>query len=268
MHSETEILRWRGETAEAVTDAAAVESPLEIRLHGESLAVTMRTPGEDFALAAGFLFAENILPSAWDIAGMEHADTPAAPESILNVTLKAGGRGNDALRLNRHFLTSSSCGVCGKSSLSTLACAVPPLPAMTHKIPVRVLYSLNETMRRGQETFAKTGGLHAAGLFDLEGNLLALKEDVGRHNAVDKVIGAELLAGNLPLTKRLLMVSGRVSYELVQKAAMARMPVLCAVSAPSSLAIEMARSLNITLIGFLRGETMNVYAAPFRIVSE
>ena len=263
MNAEITITKYSGAAGRESADSVAEEAPLEIAIDGESLAVTMRTPGDDAALAAGFLYAEGVIKSRDDLAAMEPGDDP----NLLNVALASAVSLESARRLQRNFLANSGCGVCGKASIAALASRVPPLPAMSARIAPQILYALSDKMRDQQRTFAKTGGLHAAGLFDFEGNLLSLREDVGRHNAVDKIVGGELLAGRIPLTKRILLVSGRASYEIMQKAAAARIPIVAAVSAPSSLAVVMARELNITLIGFLRGETMNVYAAPFRILS-
>jgi FdhD protein len=270
MDTRIEIMRWEGDAARACTDSVALEEPLEILLNGESLAVTMRTPGDDFALTAGFLFAESLIRSAWDIQAMGYCGVPDDPDAqnLLHVALKA--EGNPAFaraRLQRNFLATSSCGVCGKASLAAAQCLAPPLPDSDFCVPVAALRAQNAQMRAAQSTFDRTGGLHAAGLFTEEGALLSLREDVGRHNAVDKLIGTEVLAGRMPLNDRILMVSGRSSFEIMQKAAMARIPVVCAVSAPSSLAVRLARDLNMTLIGFLRGDTMNIYAGAERVRS-
>jgi FdhD protein len=266
--ADVRIVRWEGDTNRDSADAVVVEEPLEIRVNDESLVVTMRTPGDDFALAAGFLFAEGIVRSSWDIAAMGYCAAPGDPDAqnLLNVQLKTGWSSEDAAsRWERSFIATASCGVCGKTNIEAARCHAPPLEETEFRVPVGALRGLSERMRAAQRTFERTGGLHAAGLFDREGTLLSLKEDVGRHNAVDKLVGAEVLAGRVPLSERILLVSGRAGFEILQKAAAARIPVVCAVSAPSSQAVQLARDLNMTLVGFLRGDTMNVYASPHRI---
>ena len=271
MHSEVEITRWQGGTGRVMRDCVALEAPLEIVVNGESLAVTMRTPGDDFALAAGFLYAESIIQSRWDVAAMGYWGRPEDADwgHVLHVALKPGlETAAQAARLQRNFLASSACGVCGKASLDAAKCLAPPLPNDAVTVAASAICALSEQLRNRQQTFERTGGLHAAGLFDLNGRLLSSREDVGRHNALDKLIGAEVSAGKMPLDKHILLVSGRASFEIMQKAAMARIPVVCAVSAPSSLAVQLANELNITLIGFLRGDTFNVYAAGARVRAE
>ncbi|MCP2341315.1 formate dehydrogenase accessory sulfurtransferase FdhD [Actinomadura rupiterrae] len=245
-------------------DTLAVEEPLEIRVAGTPLTITMRTPGDDFDLVAGFLSAEGIVRSAEDIAAMRYcADTHE--QNNLDVVLAPGVRPPDE-SLVRAFATTSACGVCGKSSIEALRAeqrydvASDPL-----ELDAGVLAEMPESLRAAQRVFDRTGGLHAAGLFDGSGKLLALREDVGRHNAVDKVVGWALRDGRLPLTGTVLMVSGRASFELTQKAMSAGIPVLAAVSAPSSLAVELAEDAGMTLVGFLRGETMNIYSRGTRI---
>lgn len=245
-------------------DTLAVEEPLEIRVGGAPLTITMRTPGDDFDLVAGFLSAEGIVGSADDVAAMRYcADTHE--QNTLDVTLAPGVRPPDA-SLVRAFTTTSACGVCGKSSIEALRAeqrhdvASDPL-----ELDAEVLAGLPDSLRAAQRVFERTGGLHAAGLFDDTGKLLALREDVGRHNAVDKVVGWALRDGRLPLAGTVLMVSGRASFELTQKAMSAGIPVLAAVSAPSSLAVELAEDAGMTLVGFLRGETMNIYTRGGRI---
>ncbi|MDL4777090.1 MULTISPECIES: formate dehydrogenase accessory sulfurtransferase FdhD [Thermomonosporaceae] len=245
-------------------DTLAVEEPLEIRIDGRPLTITMRTPGADFDLAAGFLAAEGIIGAAGDLAAMRYcADT--AEQNTLDVVLAPGVRPPDAL-LTRAFTTTSACGVCGKSSIEALRTDRPyDVAADTVALTTAVLAALPDRLRESQRVFDRTGGLHAAGLFDADGGLLVVREDVGRHNAVDKVVGWALRQDLLPLTGRILMVSGRASFELTQKAAQAGIPVLAAVSAPSSLAVELAEDAGMTLVGFLRGETMNVYTGADRI---
>jgi len=242
-------------------DKWAVEEPLEIRLGQSPLAITMRTPGSDDELAAGFLLTENIIHKSEDIEKIARP-TRKLP-NVISVMLRRGVR-FDRKRLNRYFHSSSSCGVCGKRTLEALRLTARPI-ASDLKFPLERLYLLPEKLRSEQETFDETGGLHAAAVFDARGELLFLREDVGRHNAVDKVIGAALLRNLIPLEDHLLMVSGRVSFEIMQKALMARVPVVAAVSAPSSLAVALARKFKMTLIGFLRGRSFNIYAGEERI---
>lgn len=268
MQTDVEIVRWEGEAQHEERDAVVVEEPLAIRVNGESLTVTMRTPGDDFALAAGFLLAEGIARSSRDIGLMGYGTDANDPEryNVLHVALANDWQPDKSDPYwQRNFVSSASCGVCGKADLGAIRCDAPPLENAGFRVPRPVFSGLNARMREAQQVFAKTGGLHAAALFDAAGNLIGLKEDIGRHNAVDKLLGAELMSGRLPLSERILMVSGRVSFEILQKAAMARAPILCAVSAPSSLAVTMARDLNMTLIGFLRGDAMNIYAGAERI---
>jgi FdhD protein len=234
-------------------DAVAVEEPLEIRIGGEPIAVTMRTPGHDEELALGFCVSEGI-PA-----------TGAAPTRDLAanvVEIEAGAF--DRARVQRSFYTSSSCGVCGKGALEAVAVEAPRVESRL-AVPAELVASLPDALRAGQGTFALTGGLHATGLFDSAGALLCVREDVGRHNAMDKVIGWALLGGRLPLSDSLLCVSGRLSFELVQKAAVAGAPLLAGVGAPSSLAVELSRDRGITLCGFVRGGHFNVYSEPWRV---
>ncbi|HEX5432474.1 MAG TPA: formate dehydrogenase accessory sulfurtransferase FdhD [Bryobacteraceae bacterium] len=242
-------------------DLLAVEEPLQIRLGERNVAITMRTPGHDPELAAGFLFTEGILRSKPEIEGIE-----CGPNTV---TVKlARGTDPDPARLERNFYMTSSCGVCGKASIEMLesaGCTI--MPAGIPEVNQSVIRSLPLKLREAQKVFERTGGLHAAGLFSAQGELLALREDVGRHNAVDKLIGRAFLDELLPLSDRVLLVSGRASFELTQKAAMAGIPVLAAVSAPSSLAVKTALRFGMTLIGFLRGERFNVYSGASRIVS-
>jgi FdhD protein len=248
------------------SDRLATEEPMEIRVDepgGEqrTIAVTMRTPGHDFELAAGFLLTEGLI-GADDLRGVRYCDVPRE-EQRYNVVTVAVGRPLPDLAA-RAFYTTSSCGVCGKASLDALDvhCApVAPGPAVEPEI----LTGLPDELRRFQRVFDRTGGLHAAALFDAEGTLLSSREDVGRHNAVDKIVGAELMARSLPLAGRILLVSGRASFEIVQKAAVAGIPMVCAVSAPSSLAVDAARRFGMTLVGFLRDERFNVYSHAERI---
>lgn len=250
-------------------DALAAEEPLEIRVDGRALAVTMRTPGHDVELAHGFLLTEGVIGDVADVSTARYCDS-VGPDgrntyNVLDLAL-AEGVPPPETGVERNFYTTSSCGVCGKAALDAvkLRTRFPPAGDPCAVSP-QVLASLPTTMREQQRVFSSTGGLHAAGLFGTDGSVLEVREDVGRHNAVDKVVGAALLAGRVPLAGTVLMVSGRASFELVQKAAMAGIPVLAAVSAPSSLAVDLAEEQGITLIGFLRGESMNVYTGVHRI---
>ncbi|MFC5749702.1 formate dehydrogenase accessory sulfurtransferase FdhD [Actinomadura rugatobispora] len=245
-------------------DTLAVEEPLEIRVAGRPLTITMRTPGDDFDLVAGFLTAEGVIGRADDLLAMRYcADT--TEQNTLDVVL-AEGVEPPGESMTRAFTTTSACGVCGKSSIEALRVRRPyDVAADGLVLTPGTLAALPDRLREAQRVFDRTGGLHAAGLFDGNGELLVLREDVGRHNAVDKVVGWALNKGLLPLTGRVLMVSGRASFELTQKAMQAGIPVLAAVSAPSSLAVELAEDAGMTLVGFLRGETMNVYTGAHRI---
>lgn len=249
-------------------DRLATEEPLEIRASGPGqatvrIAVTMRTPGHDFELAAGFLFSEGLIAGRRAFSAIRYC-TDVGVEQHLNVVTVDMREHFDATRMQRNFFASSSCGVCGKASIDQLevACAhVADGPVVTREI----ITSLPDRLRAQQRVFESTGGLHATGLFQADGELIVAREDVGRHNAMDKLIGNRLLEGESPLSTRIALVSGRASFELVQKAAVAGIPIMCAVSAPSTLAVETARRLGVTLIGFLRGERFNVYAHPQRI---
>ena len=253
-------------------DVLATEEPMEIRLVSggmrRTVAVTMRTPGSDFELAAGFLYGEGIVSSQEDIKKISYCVDPDVDAeqqyNIVNVELR-GGREYDLRPLERHFYTTSACGVCGKASLEQLELRGCPVMGPGPEVSAETLYSLPEKLRAAQGLFEATGGLHAAGLFDAGGELVALKEDVGRHNATDKLIGWALLEGRLPLGDHIVMVSGRSSYEIMQKCLAAGVPVVCAVSAPSSLAVDVAREFGMSLIGFLRGSKFNVYAGFERI---
>ncbi|WP_017721027.1 formate dehydrogenase accessory sulfurtransferase FdhD [Kamptonema formosum] len=254
------------------TDSLATEEPLEIRLIAggvrRTVAVTMRTPGNDFELAAGFLHTEGVIASRHDIRRISYCVNPDTDGSqrynILNVQLTADTL-PDLATLERHFYTSSACGVCGKTSLEALrlrgCSAIPPGPAVS----AQILCTLPEKLRESQRIFQRTGGLHAAALFTPFGELLAVCEDVGRHNALDKLVGSALLSDRLPLSDCILMVSGRSSFEILQKSLAAGIPIVCAVSAASSLAVQLAEEFGITLIGFLRGERFNVYSGIDRV---
>ena len=251
-----------------VQDLLAVEEPLEIRVNQTTAAITMRTPGHDFDLAAGFLFTEGILPGRDAIARIRYTNPEGEARRRTNsITVELAPEANvDLARLTRHFYMSSSCGVCGKASLDALAAqGCELLPRDGVRFSASLIPELPARLRTAQSVFDRTGGLHAAALFDALGEPGTAHEDVGRHNAVDKVIGAELLAGRLPAREKLLLVSGRASFELVQKALMAGIPVLAAVGAPSSLAVETAQRYNMTLLGFVRDGRFNIYAGGWRI---
>jgi FdhD protein len=253
-------------------DLVVTEEPLEIRLAAGSerrtVAVTMRTPGADFELAAGFLFTEGVVSSRDAIARIAYCTDPevdaAQQYNIVQVTLRAD-RLPPLQPLERHFYTSSACGVCGKASLQALRARGLRAPAADVAVSAEVLRALPARLRQAQGLFDATGGLHAAAVFDADGDLQAVREDVGRHNALDKVIGWALLEGRLPLAAHVVMVSGRASFELVQKALAAGVPIFCAVSAPSSLAVALAHEFGMTLVGFLRGQRFNLYAGPERV---
>ena len=248
------------------SDRAATEEPMEVRINGESFAVIMRTPGRDHDLAAGFLLAEQLIRTVDDIGVIRHCTDPETPEllNVVNVSLvsdRAAGR----LTQRRHVVMSSSCGLCGRVTLDSLQADAPAIDAAWTMTVDRVA-GLPVRLREGQRAFDETGGVHAAGLFDADGSLELLAEDVGRHNAVDKVVGRMVLQDRLPASSRALFVSGRASFEIVQKALLAGVPIVGAVSAPTSLAVELAAESGITLLGFVRGASFNVYTHPHRIV--
>jgi FdhD protein len=246
-----DVVRLPGGRSER--DRVAVEEPLEIRIGGKPVAVTMRTPGHDEELALGFCLSEGLRPSGARV-----------PDDLAANTVEVDAPGFDATRLQRSFYTSSSCGVCGKGALEAVAVEAPHVESRL-SAPLALVSSLPERLRASQATFEATGGLHATGLFDADGTLVCVREDVGRHNALDKVVGWAFSAGRLPLGEALLCVSGRLSFELVQKASVAGCPILVAVGAPSSLAVELAADRGITLCGFVRGGTANVYTETWRI---
>lgn len=285
------MIRCNGGPAdERFDDLLAVEEPLEIRVGSQedgrpahrAISITMRTPGDDPELAVGFLFTEGIIRSPDQIKRIFHCgrsaepataatglpiieQTPKAPTNTIRIDLHEGVD-VDLKRLERHFYTSSSCGVCGKSSIEALHTGAKKITAETHfKVSRDVIRKLPSIARKAQAAFEKTGGLHASALFDREGTIDVIREDVGRHNAVDKVIGRKFLNGELPLSETILLVSGRASFELVQKALMAGIPILAAVGAPSSLAVDLAGEFNMTLIGFVREDRFNVYSGAERV---
>jgi FdhD protein len=264
------VLRLGGPTEVERPDTLVVEEPLEIRVDGRPLAVTMRTPGSDMELAAGFLVSEGVVARAGEIASQRYCagatDEGLNTYNVLDVVLANGVAAPDP-SVERAFYTTSSCGLCGKASLdavrTTARWSIADDPVT---VTATLLTELPDRLREAQRVFDRTGGLHAAALFDAGGELLVLREDVGRHNAVDKVVGWALQHGRLPLRGTVLLVSGRASFELAQKAWMAGIPVLAAVSAPSSLAVDLADEAGMTLVGFLRGATMNVYTRGDRVL--
>jgi len=270
------VRRLRGRAWSSDDDILAAEEPLEIRLLWEDggvivrkpIAVTMRTPGDDFELAAGFLYGEGIIAGQQDLVDVSYCTDEDEEQklNIINVTLRRGMT-FDASRLERNFYTTSSCGVCGKAALDALevqGCAVlPDGPA----VRAETICALPGKLREAQAVFERTGGLHASGLFTPDGTLVSLREDVGRHNAFDKLVGERVLAGTTPLSDHVVMLSGRASFELLQKALVARIPIVAAVGAPSSLAVELAEEFNITLCGFVKADGMNVYTGEQRILS-
>ncbi|MFD3733940.1 formate dehydrogenase accessory sulfurtransferase FdhD [Streptomyces sp. NPDC058632] len=264
------VVRIRDGVVSSRPDTLVTEEPLEIRLNGKPLAITMRTPGDDFALAVGFLVSEGVLATASDLRNVVYCAGATAEGvntyNVVDVQTAPGVRTPD-ITLERNVYTTSSCGLCGKASLDAVRTTTrhpiadsPPL-----RVTPELLASLPDRLRASQRVFERTGGLHAAALFDEDGELLDVREDVGRHNAVDKLVGRALQGGSLPLSRTVLMVSGRASFELAQKAVMAGIPLLAAVSAPSSLAVDLAAETGLTLVGFLRGSSMNVYAGEDRI---
>jgi FdhD protein len=263
--ARVQALKWSAGRAAPAEECLAAEEPLEIRLGGRRFTLTMRTPGNDEELVAGFLFAEGFVACAHELGEIRRVRGPdGKPElNIIDVVLEVPAA---ALRdrLKRNFAISSSCGICGKTSIESITRRVTP-PQGAVRVTPRTILSLAAAMRSEQKIFAATGGLHAAALFDLKGKIAALREDVGRHNAVDKIVGWALAAGIVPLSDHILMVSGRLSFELVQKAAAAGVPILAAVSAPSSLAVALAEEAGTTIIGFLRDRSFNIYTHPERI---
>ena len=273
--TDAHVWKVMGNRPNSEADRLATEEPMEIRIESgargdpetTSLSVTMRTPGNDFELAAGFLFTEGIVARPRDIVRIEYCTDAGVPQeyNVVSVVLRPTVK-FDADRLSRHFYMTSSCGVCGKTALEAVRVAVRHRVREDRpSVDPATVASVPEQLRQGQAWFAETGGLHAAGLFDPGGKLLALREDVGRHNAVDKVVGEAFLGGRVPLAEDILAVSGRASFEILQKAAVAAIPFVIAVGAPSSLAVTIAEEFGMTLVGFARGDWFNVYAGPQRI---
>jgi FdhD protein len=263
----TQVMEWNGGAVHSQQDSLAAEEPLEIRVDGIPVTVTMRTPGNDLELAAGFLLTEGIIESGDQLASIRAvAPDSAAKSNVVEVQLKNTRFTADSLK--RNFFASSSCGICGKASIEGIRRRGLRAPDRDLRVPPQVLCRLPGMLRADQPVFDRTGGLHAAALFDAEGNLVVLREDIGRHNAVDKLIGWALLEYRLPLSEFIMLVSGRGGFEIIQKALAAGVPVVASVSAPSSLAVKLARELGLTLIGFLRGQRFVVYSGSFRCLPD
>lgn len=260
----TGVTEWQEGKVSRFEDYLVGEEPLEIRIGSNPISITMRTPGQDLELASGFLLTEGVITDAEQIVSLRHVVARGHKRNVMRVDLVRGVRSNPAT-LQRNFLTSSSCGLCGKTSINALRVRGIVRPNLNLRIAPEVLCVLPEALRSSQALFGRTGGLHAAGLFDTTGKLIALREDVGRHNAVDKLIGWALLEKRLPLDESILLVSGRGSFEIVQKALVAGLPVVACVSAPSSLAVQLAWEFNLTLVGFLRGKRFVVYTGEDRV---
>jgi len=259
----TQVTVWEDGRVRSLQDSLATEEPLEIRIGGVPLTVTMRTPGHDLELSAGFLLTEGIIQSADQIAGLRAVSPENGSRSnVVEVELK--NTDFELKDLQRNFFAASSCGICGKASINAIRARGLQHPDASFRFDPEVLCRLPETLRSEQAVFSRTGGLHAAALFDASGQLLALREDIGRHNAVDKIAGWALLKKNLPLSRHILLVSGRGGFEIVQKALVAGIPILASVSAPSSLAVQLAREMGLTLVGFLRGRRFVIYSSGFR----
>jgi FdhD protein len=262
MFTSASLVRWNGSAVRTEVDELVVEEPLEIRVGGRAISVTMRTPGHDAELATGFLLSEGVLRRSQDVVRVHSC---AEARNLVNVMLDPSVHVAFE-KLTRHVFAASSCGLCGKATIEAIRAQLEPLPDPdTPRIAAAVIASMPTAMRQAQATFERTGGLHAAVLFDESGRLLVVREDVGRHNAVDKVLGHALLNDWLPLQRHILVVSGRSSFEIMQKALAGRIPIVAAVSAPSSLAVDFARENGQTLIGFLRDRRMNVYCGHERI---
>ena len=259
----TEVMEWSDGESRRHQDRLAAEEPLEIRIDSKPLTVTMRTPGNDEELAAGFLWTEGIIDSPSQIAEIRRVKPDGAPHDNV-ISVEIADRSFDPGDLQRNFFAASSCGICGKASIDAIRLRGLTPPNASFRVRPELLCDLPARLRDRQQVFGQTGGLHAAGLFDDTGRLLILREDIGRHNAVDKVIGWALMKGLLPLANCSMMVSGRGGFEIVQKAVTAGIPVLASVSAPSSLAVRLAREMSLTLIGFLRDHRFVIYSNPER----
>jgi FdhD protein len=262
----TQVSEWDDGQLRRKDDYLAAEEPLEIRVGDEPLSVTMRTPGHDLELAAGFLFTEGLVQSGEQITSLQPiaANDGADSGNVVQATL-ASEAAPDFEKMRRHFFAASSCGICGKASIDAIRLRLLNAPNADFRFDPELLISLPDVLRSSQDVFRRTGGLHAAALFDPSGALLVLREDIGRHNAVDKVIGWALMSGRVPLANSVLLVSGRGGFEIVQKAIVAGIPIVASVSAPSSLAVQLARELRLTLIGFLRGRRFVIYSGDERI---
>jgi FdhD protein len=263
----TQVTEWDDGKSRRKEDYLAAEEPLEIRVGEDPLSVTMRTPGHDLELAAGFLLTEGVVVHRAQIRTLEELETGAADENRGNVVVAslASDADYDSEKMRRNFFAASSCGICGKASINAIRARTLSAPNPDFRLDPEILVRLPETLRQSQAVFGRTGGLHAAALFDAAGKLLVLREDIGRHNAVDKVIGWALLDQRIPLANTVLLVSGRGGFEIVQKAIVAGVPVVASVSAPSGLAVRLAREMGQTLIGFLRGRRFVVYAGDSRL---
>jgi len=267
----TQVSEWDEGQVHRKDDYLAAEEPLEIRIGEHPLSVTMRTPGDDLDLAAGFLLTEGLIQRADQIVALDHAPgDPANPGAnrgnVVTVELDPASM-PDFEKMRRHFFAASSCGICGKASIDAVRARSMQPPNPGFRLDPEVLVALPEALRASQPVFGRTGGLHAAALFDAHGKLLVLREDIGRHNAVDKVIGWALRSGRMPLSDVALLVSGRGGFEIIQKAIVAGLPVVASVSAPSSLAVQLAREMSLTLVGFLRGRRFVVYAGEARLAA-
>jgi FdhD protein len=267
--TSTRVITVRGDALEIRDDLVVGEEPLEIRAAGPrqepvQVAVTMRTPGQEEELALGFMTSEGLLRDN-EVRGVRYGDPGVMAEPDDSVLVRLARRFDASLAAKRNFVATASCGICGKASINDVAVRCEPLPKGLPVVARSVITSLPDALRAAQAAFERTGGLHAAGLFETDGRVVAVREDVGRHNALDKLIGSRVRVRELPLWDRILMVSGRVSFEIVQKAAVAGVPLICAVSAPSDLAVRLADRLGVTLVGFLRGDSFNVYTHDGRV---
>jgi FdhD protein len=267
--TSTRVITVRGTELEIRDDLVVGEEPLEIRAAGPrqepvQVAVTMRTPGQEEELALGFMTSEGLLRDN-EVTGVQYGDPGVMAEPDDSVLVRLARRFDASLAAKRNFVATASCGICGKASIDDVAVRCEPLPKGLPVVARSVITTLPDALRAAQAAFERTGGLHAAGLFETDGRVVAVREDVGRHNALDKLIGSRVRVRELPLWDRILMVSGRVSFEIVQKAAVAGVPLICAVSAPSDLAVRLADRLGVTLVGFLRGDSFNVYTHDGRV---
>lgn len=274
----TQVSEWDDGELRRKDDYLAAEEPLEIRVGDEPLSVTMRTPGHDLELAAGFLFTEGLIQSRGQLTGLDFAAPENGSQKLAQSAAQTSAKNRNVVqahispdaapdmeKMRRHFFAASSCGICGKASIDAIRSRALAAPNPDFRLDAEILVCLPEKLRSAQDVFERTGGLHAAALFDVSGELLVLREDIGRHNAVDKVIGWALLENRVPIADSVLLVSGRGGFEIVQKAIVAGLPVVASVSAPSSLAVQLARELRLTLIGFLRGRRFVIYSGEERL---